>query len=253
VVEIWRYPVSSVGGERVPDASLTAAGVAGDRQYALMDRASGRPAAPENDARWRKSLQLQARSVAGTCPAESLPVMTFPAGDAYPLNDPALNDVLSDYFGFAVAVGAYANAAIDAGFPAIRNRYRPSALHLLTTASLGHLAALRQGGAIDSRRFRPTVLIETAEAGGFLENAWIGRRLRLGDIAMTGTEPTKRCGITLISQPGIHEDPEILRTILRHNARNFGIHCAIEAAGSIRLGDELFIAAQAQTLSQARA
>ena len=114
-------------------------------------------------------------------------------------------------------------------------------MHLLTTASIEHLSDLRGGAVMDSRRFRPTAVIETYEGSGFLEKEWIGRHLRLGTIDLTAQEETKRCGITLISQPGFDEDPDVLRTILRHNKRNLGIYCSIDNLGSIQLGDTLSI------------
>ena len=41
VAEVWRYPVKSMGGERVPSALLTAAGIPGDRGWALYDEEAG--------------------------------------------------------------------------------------------------------------------------------------------------------------------------------------------------------------------
>ena len=60
IAEIWRYPVSSVGGERMLFTGVTAIGLAGDRQFALIDVETGRPAAPEFEVRWRKALALHA-------------------------------------------------------------------------------------------------------------------------------------------------------------------------------------------------
>jgi uncharacterized protein YcbX len=37
IAEIWRYPVKSMGGERVPSALLSAGGIPGDRGWALYD------------------------------------------------------------------------------------------------------------------------------------------------------------------------------------------------------------------------
>jgi uncharacterized protein len=236
VVEIWRYPVSSVGGERIRGASLSAAGVAGDRQYGLIDLKTGLPAAPEKHHRWRKTLDLEAKSVGG-----KLPTIVFPDGYSYALNDRSLDGVLSDYFGFPTAVAAYNRAEGHVDFPLTQHRTQHFPLHLLTTASLKHLARLRQVAAIDSRRFRPTVLIETGEGDGFLEKEWIGRRLRLGAIDLTAREETKRCAMTFISQPGLDDDPEILRSILRHNKCNLGIYCSVDSSGTIQVGDELFI------------
>ena len=101
--------------------------------------------------------------------------------------------------------------------------------------SARHLFALEGEGA-------EALLDQIKSVGsGFLEKEWIGRHLRLGTIDLTAQEETKRCGITLISQPGFDEDPDVLRTILRHNKRNLGIYCSIDNLGSIQLGDTLSI------------
>ena len=227
--------MSSVGGERVPSADVDAAGVAGDRQYGMIDLATGRAATPEKDARWRKALHLEARSVSG-----KLPTILFPNGHAYALDDRSLDGVLSDYFGFAVAVAAYDREEGHFDFPLTQHRNLHFPMHLLTTASLEHLARLRQVEAIDSRRFRPTVLIET-KGDGFLEDQWIGRHLRIGAIELTAKEKTRRCGMTFLAQRGLDDDPEILRSILRHNKRDLGIYCSIDGIGTLQVGDELFI------------
>ena len=38
VAELWRFPVKSMGGERLEEADITEQGVFGDRTYALIDR-----------------------------------------------------------------------------------------------------------------------------------------------------------------------------------------------------------------------
>ena len=37
VQELWRYPVKSMGGERIEQATLGAAGLPGDRGWAVRD------------------------------------------------------------------------------------------------------------------------------------------------------------------------------------------------------------------------
>ena len=217
-------------------ASVGAAGIVGDRQFALIDAESGLPAAPERHARWRKALHLQARSVAGRWPS-----IAFPDGFCCSVNDPSLKEGLSDYFGFAVALATHDPPEGDLGFPLIAHRHEHFPLHVLTTSSLQRLAALRQIEAVDVRRFRPNLLIDVGEPGGFVEDQWVGGRLQLGPVELLAREATKRCGITLISQPGLDEDPEILRNILRHNRRNFGINCSVANIGTIHIGDEVTI------------
>ncbi len=236
IAEIWRYPVSSVGGERISSANVTPAGVAGDRKYGLVDAESGLPAVPEKDHRWRKALHLEANFIDGPTPK-----ILFPDGSSFLVDDRSLNDALSDYFGFAAAIAAYEHVEATSTFPLTHYRHQHFPMHLLTTTSLDHLAKLQEVETVDRRRFRPTVLIAVSKSEGFVEDEWIGRQLRLGTIDLTVREKTKRCGMTFISQPGIAEDPAILRNILRHNKRHLGIYCSIDSLGGLRVGDQLFI------------
>lgn len=238
VLEIWRYPISSVGGERISRSLVRPDGLKNDREYGLIDVSTGQPAAPEKDVRWRKALHLTAAS-----PEGGLPVVAFPDGRRCSLDDASLNGMLTEYFGFAAAIAAYEHTRWRLGFLLTRYRHPHFPLHLLTTNSLEQLAALSRKEAIDSRRFRPTVLVEVDRVNGFVESDWIGRRLRLGGLDLRAEEETKRCGVTFVSQPGIDEDPEILRTILRNNRRHLGIYCSSEASGTIEQGDEVFVGA----------
>lgn len=235
IAEIWRFPVSSVGGEKIAAANLGQTGIAGDRLFGLIDARTGKPAAPEKELRWRAALHLTATLTDG-----EFPRLTFPDGQSYFLDDPVINAALSDYFGFAAAVAAHSSLHTSI-FPLTSFRHPHFPVHVLTTASIAHLAGFRGIATIDSRRFRPTMVIESRE-GGFPEHQWIGRQMALGSLTLLAEEPTKRCGVTFVSQPGLPEDPEILRCILRHNHRNFGIYCSVINDGEVHLGDDLQIA-----------
>ena len=41
VLELWRYPIKSVGGERLDTATVTELGIVGDRAWGLVDETSG--------------------------------------------------------------------------------------------------------------------------------------------------------------------------------------------------------------------
>lgn len=38
------------------------------------------------------------------------------------------------------------------------------------------------------------------------------------------TEASRRCGMTLVAEPGLSEEPDVLRGIMRHNKRNVGVY-----------------------------
>ena len=41
VVELWRYPVKSLQGERIDSVAINRNGLEGDRQFAIYDLATG--------------------------------------------------------------------------------------------------------------------------------------------------------------------------------------------------------------------
>ena len=205
ITELWRYPVSSIGGELVSNFKLDATGVENDRQFTLIEAATGLAAVPEKDKRWRRSLFLTAKFEAGN----DLPTIRFPEHQSFAVDDTLANQALSDYFGFGVAVATYLPAN-RRKFPLAKHRHTHAPLHLLTTASLDKLAALLGVKSIDSRRFRPSALVKTAESSCFVENTWTGRPMRLGAVNLIAQEQTPRCGMTFISQPGLDEDPRDL-------------------------------------------
>jgi uncharacterized protein YcbX len=61
VAALWRYPVSSVGGEDVERLDVTRDSVVGERRFGLVDLRSGAVADPGREPRWHRSLDLSCR------------------------------------------------------------------------------------------------------------------------------------------------------------------------------------------------
>lgn len=236
--EVWSYPVSSVGGQTQAGLVVGPDGIAEDRRFALFDAETGLAASPEREPRWRPALFLQATSSSAT----SVPQLRFPDGGQFWLDDPALNARLESYFGFAVRIGYYASKSIhaDLRFPITSNRYQPATLHVVTTSSLAALGTILGGAGLDARRFRPSILIETEGVDGFVENEWVGKRLFVGQKPIRVTEAARRCGMTMIAQPELDENPDILRTIMRHNQRHLGVYAEVEEAMTLAPGDIVY-------------
>src|SRR3954470_10424719 len=102
VAEIWRYPVKSMGGERVARSAITARGVHADRMWAVRDM--------ELDTfttarRWPVLLQCSARFVEDPAGRSAQPgdvlevIVTFPDGEEVSSSDPAMHDRLSEQIG----------------------------------------------------------------------------------------------------------------------------------------------------------
>jgi uncharacterized protein YcbX len=102
VAEIWRYPVKSMGGERVARSAITTRGVHADRMWAVRD--------VELDTfttarRWPVLLQCSARFVEDPAGRSAEPgdvlevIVTFPDGDEVSSSDPAIHNRLSEQIG----------------------------------------------------------------------------------------------------------------------------------------------------------
>lgn len=236
ISELWRYPVSSLGGCTVEAVDIGESGIPGDRHFGLFDPSTGVVAAPEKDPRWRPALFLRSESD-GTGYAR----VVFPEGDAHHICDKALRGRLASHFGFDVEVGRYAHAPGDNNLPVISNRYQPSAIHVVTSASLKKLAEFVPSHDVDRRRLRPSVFLVTEDLPEFLEDNWVGAILDFGAVQARITERTKRCGMTLVAQPGLDEDPEVLRSILRKNGRHLGVYCDIVVPGTLTVGTNVHL------------
>ena len=243
VASIWRYPISSVGGEALDRADLGSAGVTGDRRWCLADAASGEVAAPEKRKRWRPAPELLAR---GT---ERLEVQ-IDGGPWLPAFTAEADEALRHHFGFAVEIRPAASDD-DAQAPgAVQPSYRREPIHLLTTASLAALSRLLPKSAIDPRRFRPNLVIDTGpEANGFVEQSWLGRSFALGGARLLVTEPCRRCAFTVIAQRDLAIDPAILAEIQSAAGGSFGVMCRVTSPGPVGVGDVMAALEDSQLLS----
>ena len=64
VASLWRFPVKSMGGERIEEVELTETGFVGDRAYALIDVATGRVVSAKSVKHFPGLLDCQAAFVA---------------------------------------------------------------------------------------------------------------------------------------------------------------------------------------------
>jgi MOSC domain-containing protein len=275
VRELWRYPVKSMGGERLQAAMLTARGIPGDRGWALRDEKSG-------EVRGAKKLPalmccaagyVEEPSGSGIPPAR----MMLPDGASVLTTDPAANDLLSKLLGRTVTIWPQQpaerrdfyrrfpdNPDFNVELREIMGRlpdeplpdfsgvppeifeftsplgtfFDAFPLHLLTTASLREIAAHNPGADFDVRRFRPNILIESEDSvSGFVEADWRGREIAIGDSRIALTIPTMRCVMTTLEQQGLRKDSTVLRTIVRDAAQNLGIYANVAQSGKIVLDD----------------
>lgn len=234
VAALWRYPVSSMAGERLERAPVDASGVVGDRIWGVVDRTNERIASPGREKHFVRVPHGYARLTSSGSVEISAQGRHWAAAD-----DETLLDELSLLFGFPAKLKPFAPAAAM-GFKA---RYDRAPIHLLTTAALRTLQQELPGSVIDERRFRPNILVDWPdEAKPIPEHDWIGREIRVGDVVLRAREPCGRCGFVTIEQEGLPLDVEVLRTVVRRYERHFGIYCDVLSPGQIRLEDAVTVA-----------
>jgi uncharacterized protein YcbX len=114
-------------------------------------------------------------------------------------------------------------------------------VHLLTTATLDRLRALYPQGRFEVRRFRPNIVVETANGEkDFVENAWVGQIFAIGDtVRLSITGPCPRCVMTTLPHGDLPRDGRVLRTAAQHNRANVGVYGAVLQGGKVRRGDSV--------------
>ena len=204
VAELWRYPVKSMGGERLERAELTAEGIPGDR-IVHVKGSRGRVVT----SRSRPRLLL----LRGRLGEDGEPLV-----NGRPWRDPA------------VAAEVRAAAGDGAVLVAHRELDRFDVLPLLV-ATDGAIAALGR----DGRRFRPNLVIGGVE--GYGERGWEGRRLQVGGAVLAAVSLRMRCIMTTFDPDTAEQDVEVLKQIHRELGGTFALDCRVEAPGPVAIGD----------------
>ncbi len=234
VSELWRYPVSSMGGERLDSAEIGAGGVTGDRLWGVVDLRDGEVAGPEKRRHWRPLPNIFSRFGEEGLQVGSGDGAWFDAGSR------EADAFVSDHLRFPAAIRPHTPFETEKGGH-VAPRYARADLHVLTTASMAALEGLLDDPAqVDPRRFRPNIVIATTpEWSGFAEHSFVGKRLAIGDLVMTVSEPCARCSFTALSQGELAFEPQVLHSISQHGGGGFGVLCAVENGADVAVGDEV--------------
>lgn len=277
VSELRRYPVKSMAGERIDRVEVTQGGFAHDREYGLVDEATGRIVSAKRPKLWGRVLELTARA-----PGDRVVIEV--EGEELAIDDPALPDRLSAFLGRRV--GVLAEASGDALFEEVWEAdlkggispfggeplraeedgdiieipvseglrsfggapgfFEYGAVHLVTTSTLRALAAGAPGSDFSAERFRPNIVVETDD-DGFMETAWQGRVIDVGGVEMDVSITVPRCVMTTVAMRGLPADRDVLRSITALNrvrvlgtlAPCVGVYATPRQPGTIRVGDEV--------------
>jgi uncharacterized protein len=277
VVSLWRYPVKSMLGEELNAVEVTDRGLLGDRAYALLDRSDGKVASAKNPRKWPQLFDFRAALFEAPRSGAQIPPVriTLPDGTLLSSTETDVNQILSGVLKREVTLQAAERGQqeiVESTFP---NPWMPKAeeywpdmegldyrdtvtdfdlpegtffdcatVHVLTTATLEQLRELYPQGRFEVRRFRPNVVLQTANGvKDFVENAWIGHTLAIGNqVRLAVTGPCPRCVMTTLAQGDLPKDPGILRAAAQHNQVNVGVYASVVAGGTVRRGDAVRLA-----------
>ena len=80
--------------------------------------------------------------------------------------------------------------------------------------------------------------LDLGTAGGFSENAFVGRKLRFGSkVVLLVVARVPRCQMITLDPDTAAPNPEVLRNVTRAHDRMAGVYAAVVAEGVIRVDD----------------
>jgi uncharacterized protein len=267
-VALWRYPVKSMMGEELNSSEVTERGLLGDRQFAIVDRATGKVGGAKNPRKWGNFFDFRATYAEPPKPGGRIsPIrITLPDGEVVSNDQADLEQILSRTFGRDIALvearaEQMASGVAEEYWPDVAGlEYRDTVtdfempagtffdiavVHLLTTSTIDRLWELYPQGRFEARRFRPNIVVSTGseEDAGFVEDDWIGRTVLIGEsVRLAISEPCPRCVMITLPQGDLPKDSGILRTAAQHNAVNVGVYASVINGGTIRRGDPVVLA-----------
>jgi hypothetical protein len=235
VEAIFRYPVKSMGGERLEVANLGWHGLDGDRRLAFrrMNDRSGMPwlTASKLPDLLRFSPQRPEDTAQGDIPTH----IRTPDGKDMPVFGEELAAEVGRRYGAAVHMmqlnhGIFDEASI-------------SVIALDTVREIGRLAGL----SLDVRRFRPNVVVRSLRSGPFQEDAWVGGEMLFGEgdetPVITVTMRDLRCSMVNLDPDSAKPAPEVLKAVVRANQNNAGIYGVVTRTGRLAVGQTVLFRA----------
>ena len=241
VAALYRFPVKSMRGERVPTAPLYWHGLAGDRRYAFV-REGNTSRFPWLTAREVPELLRYAPYFAANDDAMAGAVadgmndpvrVRTPAGADLAVEEASLCDELAARYGAGLTLLQNSRGVPDS-----------AALSLLGTATIRELGA-RIGATLDPLRFRNNVVIDTAGDRPFEEEGWLGGVVRFGESAdgprVHVNRKDPRCMMVNLDPDEATQNPAVLRTIVREREQCAALYCSVEGIGAISVGDPVYL------------
>ena len=233
VEAIFRYPVKSMGGERLEAAKLGWHGLDGDRRLAFrrMDDRSGFP--------WLTASKLPDLLLFAPRRREDgadLPThIRTPGGEEMPVFGEDLATEVGRRYGTPVQMMQWKHGIFDEA--------SISVIASDTVREIGRLA----GRSLDVRRFRPNIVARLLRPVPFQEDEWLGGVLSFGEgddaPAITVTMHDVRCSMVNLDPDSASPAPEVLKAIVHANQNNAGIYGVVTRIGRLAVGQTILLRA----------
>jgi uncharacterized protein YcbX len=249
VDSVWRYPVKSMRGEELDEAFAGFSGVYGDRLFAFRSSASSKGFPYFTAREQRRLLQYRPRfrfpdkagrpinlaeaekmgaNPVSADPAELMVDVETPGGQTLAVDDPALIDMVRGDVDqkHQLTLMRSERAMTDC---------RPVSIFSLQSAQQ---LAEETGVPIDKRRFRANVYVDLTSGGGFAENDFVGKSLRIGPkVVVRILERDARCVMITLDPDTTEKTPEILKKVAQAHDGMAGVYGAVMVEGMLHKGD----------------
>jgi len=235
VEAIFRYPVKSMGGERLEAANLGWHGLEGDRRLAFR-RLDDRGGFPWLTASKLPDLLLFAPQRRPDGAQGDLPThIRTPDGEEMPIFGEDLETEVGRRYGSPVQMMHLKNGIFDDA--------NISVIASDTVHEIGRLS----GRSLDVRRFRPNVVVRLLRSLPFQEDEWVGSVLSFGEgddaPAITATMRDLRCSMVNLDPDSASPAPEVMKAIVRANQNNAGVYGAVTRVGRVAVGQPILLRA----------
>lgn len=275
---IWRYPVKSMVGEQLSTASILEAGMVGDRGWAVRDEVRGGIRGAKKIGGLMRFSARYDSPVGGTEARGGAVTITLPGGATVNTSDADVNQVVSDALGHEVTLWPlqpaddldhYRRGASDSDDIVVELRdifgrtedeplpdlsvFPPEVIEfesppgtyldaypisVMTTSAMRSMAESLPESQIDIRRFRPNLLVDTADEPGHPELGWEGRTLAVGEVELELVTGIPRCVmVTREIDEHLGTDRSVLRHIVRELDQLLGVYARVSRTGTVKVGD----------------
>jgi uncharacterized protein YcbX len=235
VEAIFRYPVKSMGGERLEAANLGWHGLEGDRRLAFRRmRMDDRSGFPWLSASKLPDLLLFTPHRREDATHSDLPThIRTPDGEEMPLFGEDLAAEVGRRYGAPVQMMELKHGIFD-----------EASISVIASDTVREIARLA-GQSPDVRRFRPNVVIRSLRSVPFQEDEWLGGALQFGEgddaPAITVTMRDVRCSMLNLDPDSGSPAPEMLKAVVRAHQNTAGIYGAVTRIGGLAVGQTILL------------